>query len=461
LKSTLELHSESNQKNVRSYLSGASVDFQILWLTNQIYIKGVSSDTVNNLAPFEEVVSIEEDIKIPFENPVSESNPTTKQDNYHVRGVRWIEADKAQEVLRSINTTQIVVGIVDTGVKGTHEALSNSYVGAFGWYDAAWYSMSRSPEDADGPGTHVTGTILGENGVGVFPAAKWMACRACFNSSCSYFDIITCSQFMICPYLINGTIDCSKAPHVVSQFFIYNRIFPERFAAIIRAYHAIGIIPVLAGGDMGPSCGTVEIPEDHRYVIAVGATTYNESIANFSSVGPAVGAGNGDDVKPDLVAPGMRILSADIEGDDNYIHLSGTRMASSFVTGVVAMMLAVNPNLTFDQVRHYLLQGVDKDQLVSSGQSCGGIPDTEFPNHVFGYGRLNALKSVNLVISDKDKGEEDGSTLQPPVVIIEEKKSSINTVVLAVVCSIAGIVVIGGLAGVFVMRKKFLKTSAK
>jgi len=57
--------------------------------------------------------------------------------------------------------------MMDSGVQVTHEALCDSYSGDYGWF--APIAQTQLPEDDDGHGTHVMGTILGQGGIGVAP----------------------------------------------------------------------------------------------------------------------------------------------------------------------------------------------------------------------------------------------------------------------------------------------------
>lgn len=53
--------------------------------------------------------------------------------------------------------------------------------------------MYDPPVDVVGVGTHEIGVIAGSNGVGVFPSAKWMACRACADFFCGDYAILRCA----------------------------------------------------------------------------------------------------------------------------------------------------------------------------------------------------------------------------------------------------------------------------
>src|SRR6185436_5928742 len=144
-----------------------------------------------------------------------------------------------------------------------------------------------------------------------------------------------------------------------------------------------GIVVVAAAGNKGkgangqPQYGSIGSPGNAPWVITVGASSTNgtarrqdDTIAAFSSRGPT----RFDyAAKPDLVAPGMGIISlADplssfytsktefllqgkvSPGYTPYIALSGTSMATPVVAGTVALMLQANPSLTPNLVKAIL-----------------------------------------------------------------------------------------------------------
>lgn len=72
-------------------------------------------------------------------------------------------------------------------------------------------------------------------------------------------------------------------------------------------------------------------------------------LAGFSSRGPAPFTGN---VKPDVMAPGVNILSSVFSGYELY---DGTSMASPHVAGSAALVLADHPDWTVEQVKSALV----------------------------------------------------------------------------------------------------------
>jgi len=106
-------------------------------------------------------------------------------------------------------------------------------------------------------------------------------------------------------------------------------------------------------------------------------------------------------VKPDVVAPGVKIVSLRSPGsmldkqskgsrvDDWYVSLSGTSMATPICSGVAAQMLQQNSTLTPDQVKARLKQ--------TATALNGPDPNTQ------GAGVLNAEKAVS--VSNVNEGE--------------------------------------------------------
>jgi len=134
---------------------------------------------------------------------------------------------------------------------------------------------------------------------------------------------------------------------------------------------------------------TLTTPSSARLVISVGA--YN-SVTGQMAVFSGRGYGRNDSViKPDLVAPGVNILSASYTGY-GYRILSGTSMATPHVTGGVALLMEwgiVRRNNLFlygENLKTYLLRGTKKD-----------IQGTTFPSPNWGYGKLCIEESLNIL----------------------------------------------------------------
>ncbi len=124
---------------------------------------------------------------------------------------------------------------------------------------------------------------------------------------------------------------------------------------------------------------TLTIPSTAERAITVGAyDSYNDSLAFFSGRGFPRG---GTAVKPDLVAPGVDILSASPGG--GYTTRSGTSMAAPFVTGSAALLMEwgiVNGNDPYfygEKMKAYLIAGARHLSF-----------EQVYPNPTFGFGAL-------------------------------------------------------------------------
>lgn len=158
---------------------------------------------------------------------------------------------------------------------------------------------------------------------------------------------------------------------------------------ISRAADAIvsdGTTIVTSAGNRGEyGLRTIGGPAAAEKVIAVGATEdLMDYIAIFSSRGPS---GWGEDlrIKPDVVAPGSRILSASTRNSELYRHMSGTSMACPHVSGIVALLLQADPDLNPDDIWSL---------LTSTAVDLGD----EGPDMSYGYGRVSAWAAVNAAV---------------------------------------------------------------
>jgi len=386
MKSQLEELSASSQKNALSLLSGSSLTFHSLWINNRIYIEDATPEIVSAIAALSEVAEVREEYVVSIVEPIPSGNTIAAE-----WGINKIEAEQAWALPGGNNGEGVVVSSIDTGARATHEAIRNNHRAEYGWMDP--YTSTANPMDGNGHGTHVMGTIAGSGGIGVAPGAQWIACRGCSTSSCTETALSRCGQWIACPTLPNGqSPDCSKAPRVCSNSWGGGQ-GQTWYDPIINSWQAAGIVPVFAMGNAGSGCGSANSPGDNANVIGVGSTTSADGISSFSSRGPA----RSGIIKPDVSAPGSDVRSSWHTSDSAYNTISGTSMATPHVSGTVALLLSQNPNLTYAQVKTLLEANTDRN--LGAAATCGGTPPDVFPNNIYGYGRINARKSLAAAIS--------------------------------------------------------------
>jgi len=385
---TLKKHAATSQQKVFGFLSTARNVGKItqLWVSNQLWIQDATPELIQQLAEFPEVSLIKENEYIPLESFVVEKH-IEKREN-HIFAEWGIENIRATNVWAAAGGNQgegVIISTIDTGVRGTHESLRNNYAG--GWHDP--YDGSTSPMDGNGHGTHTTGNIAGHGGIGVAPGSRWVACRGCGSSTCGNAQLLACAQWTICV----GT-NCNLSPGLISNSWGGGR-GNTFYDAAVSAWHSSGQIPLFSNGNSGPGCNTANSPADSASgVLGIGSTTNTNALSSFSSKGPSIFA----TIKPDISAPGSSITSSYHTSDTAYSVLSGTSMACPHAAGAVALLLSKNPNLTYAQVRTLLVNGASTN-LVAGNQACGGIPDSQYPNHSFGAGKVDALNSFNALVA--------------------------------------------------------------
>lgn len=105
-----------------------------------------------------------------------------------------------------------------------------------------------------------------------------------------------------------------------------------------------GMLILVSAGNYGPGKGTVTIPGTSRKVITVGAIANEEKGFDCSGEGPTEACV----IKPDLLAPGYRIISCNAgwrKTGKPYTIKSGTSMATPVVSGVMALLLSKYPDM--------------------------------------------------------------------------------------------------------------------
>jgi len=386
ISSSLQELTASSQKSVLAFLGTQNVTFKSFWISNKIFVKGTNAELIERLMGFEGVRRIRENkvtiAPLPQPSPVLEA----KEIQW---GVEMVEAPSAWE--KGYTGKGVVVGILDTGVRYTHAALSENYRHNRGWLDVTG-GGSMTPVDYSGHGTHVMGSIVGRRGVGVAPEAEWMACGATLSG---YDEYLECGQFLLCPTHANGTEpDCAAAPHVVSHSWGKYTSEEDFLDDVILAWNAAGIIVVWAMGNEGSSCDTARYPAFTGIeMFAVGATDEEDNLAYFSSRGPGNVAGV---IRPNIVAPGVAIVSADYQSDTGMTIMDGTSMATPHVAGVIALLLTNGTDFGYAQLNKAIFESASHT-VPQTGGNCGGIPETEYPNHVVGYGRITAAGAIALL----------------------------------------------------------------
>jgi subtilisin family serine protease len=319
---------------------------------------------------------------------------------------------RAPEVWAEFGVTGegIVVGQSDTGVQWDHPELISSYRGwdagqevarhDYNWFDP-WFA-SPIPIDISGHGTHTLGTIVGEN-TGVAPGATWFGCSNLSRNLGNPAYYLDCMQYMLAPFPINGNPltdgDPAQGAHVINNSWGCPEIEgcdPTSLLYAVGALRAAGVFVVVSAGNDGPACGSVNAPPAiYEQAFSVGAVNQAGQLASFSSLGPVTVDGSGR-IKPDIVAPGLNVLSA--YPGDTYHVVSGTSMAGPHLAGVVALMWSANPDLVGDIDRTEQILIETTQPYTGPLPQCPGAD--EIPSTAIGYGLVDAFQAVQTALED-------------------------------------------------------------
>ena len=395
---TLVNQANESQGGIRQALDRLNIAYQPYYLVNAIQVPA---------SPFlrlwlESRPEVERILDNPLMRPLAEPPPISQGGEPEPTGPEWnltmIGADRVWNDL-GITGEGILVGQSDSGAQGDHPELAPTYRGRGGDDDYNWldpWNNSTSPTDIGGHGTHTLGSILGQH-TGVAPGAQWIACVNLARNLGNPGYYLDCMQFMLAPFPQGGDPladgDPALGAHVLNNSWGCPDVEgcdAQAFLPAVRALRAAGVFVVVSAGNDGPGCGSLNTPPAiYQDVFVVGAVNRAGNLASFSSIGPVTADGSGR-VKPDIVAPGVSVLSS-FPGS-TYASNSGTSMAGPHVVGVVALMWSANPALIGDIERTGQILEQTAQPFTQTLPACPGAGET--PSTAVGYGIVDAYAAV-------------------------------------------------------------------
>ena len=156
---------------------------------------------------------------------------------------------------------------------------------------------------------------------------------------------------------------------------------------------------VISNGNSGPGCDTTGVPATNDDGFSVGALRESgEKIAVFSSRGPAVDYDGDVIIKPDIIAPGVNVISSVPDG--RYAASQGTSMAGPHVAGVVALLWSAAPELIGDLDRTEQIL-IDTARQIQTTERCLDSNTSDELNTDTGHGIVDAYAAVKSVLGDR------------------------------------------------------------
>ena len=281
---------------------------------------------------------------------------------------------------------KVVVAVLDTGVDYNHQDLATNMwfrpenipaykdaelgtINDINGFDAD--AKLQDPMDDNGHGTHCAGVIgaEGDNSEGI-AGVNWevqimplkFLSRGGFGSTKNAIEAI------------NYVIDRKRAGvniRIVSNSW-GSTAKSKALGDVIKAAGEEGILFIAAAGNEGSDNDSrPHYPSNYDLpnMVSVAALDRNDNLASFSNFG----------VKTvHVAAPGTDIMSTWLNA--GYREASGTSMATPYVSGVAALIVAQNPDISVEKLREKLVNSVDKLDSLNGKIKSGG--------------RINAAKAV-------------------------------------------------------------------
>jgi serine protease AprX len=381
---------------------------------------------VTMTVPVSMLATLEKEPNVVYITPDRPLSMTTAPEEFATA----VEADVAASQF-ALDGTGVGVAVIDSGI-ADHPDLHDASGASRVVYSQSFVASDKTTPDKFGHGTHVAG-LIGGSGASSGTANGYAATYAGMAPNVNLINLRVLDQ--------NGSGTDSQVIAAIQQAIALQSTYNIRVLSMslgrpafesytldpvdqaVEAAWQAGIVVVVAAGNNGryrPTNGfaTIGVPANDPAVITVGATRtlgtatrVDDTIASYSSKGPTA---IDHIVKPDLVAPGNRLVSLRVAGStmdanypqyevvptsgtSKYFVLSGTSMATPVVSGAVALMLQQNPALTPDQVKARLMKTAWKGfgQFSSSADGNGNVYNNEYDLFTYGAGYLDVDAALN------------------------------------------------------------------
>ena len=339
----------------------------------------------------------------------------------------YYPAQVGAEALRAEGLTGrgITVAILDTGMWYSDNYIkrdldeNNRLIAQYDTFEG----KMRNAKDQSGHGTHIASVLAGvrlsSSGkpLGVAPNVNLVNVKAFDrDGSGSYANVIDGINWVIQNKDEYGIRILNMSFGAPAQSYYWEDPLNQ---AVMAAWQA-GIVVVTSAGNLGPDPMTVGVPGNVPYVITVGAATdsytpfdpSDDRLASFSAAGPT----HAGFVKPELVAPGGHMAGTMDNGnhdiadahpefmseDARVFTMSGTSQSAAVVSGVAALLLEAEPNLTPDQLKCKLMStarpimNTDGAMAFSVFQQGAGMVDGYAAVHEGAYNCANQGMDIDL-----------------------------------------------------------------
>lgn len=277
-------------------------------------------------------------------------------------GLEKINAPEAWAT--TTGSSDVIVAVIDTGIDRDHPDLEGQLTNG-----AIASRFSQTILDGAGHGTHVASIIAASSDnqqgtAGVAWGARIMPIKALGSGGFGNLsDIIRGFRWAVDngADIINMSLGGGNSSRT--------------FQSAVDYANEWDVLVVAAAGNEFRAGSPVNYPAAYEGVLAVAATDQDDEPANFSNRGDYI----------DIAAPGVGILAATSRFiGANYIRFDGTSMAAPFVSGVAALLLSIDPDLSSQELM---------DLITETAVDIG----LEGKDDRTGYGRIDAAAAVEAL----------------------------------------------------------------
>ena len=363
-------------------------DVKSFWLFNGISCT-TNREMIEYLSQRNDIAFIDLDsiVMLPEDEESVETNEHSRTIAWHVSQVRANDVWNYNGA-SGFDGTGVIVAIIDTGINYNHLDLADHmWDGGPDYpnhgYD--FYDDDNDPMDEYGHGSHCAGITAGDGTsgtqTGIAPNATIMALKVFGASGEATTDVILEAMSFAVEHgadVVNMSLGSSGASG--------NAYYRTAFINMMNA----NVVASVSAGNYGERYSEFPLPVNigspgncpspwhnpdqtlsggQSAVITIGASNRNDRKATFSSFGPVTWSDVSDYsdypytegsttniglIKPDIIVPGAAIISCDYSTNDNYVTHMGTSMATPLASGIMALMLQADPNLTPSRIDEIL-----------------------------------------------------------------------------------------------------------
>ncbi|MBI4441430.1 S8 family serine peptidase [Candidatus Woesearchaeota archaeon] len=279
----------------------------------------------------------------------------------------------------------INVSILDSGIKSDHPALVGKVV------EAADFTTDNNTADFVGHGTAVACVVAcndpNQQYNGVAPNATLFNAKVATSAGASVSDLVQGMDWSI-----------AKGAKVLSvSLGALVEDCDGNDAAATAVNNAVdqGVVVVVGAGNGGPGNTSIYTPGCAEKPITVGATDDNDGLWTSSSRGPTLDGR----IKPDVVAPGVSITTANL--NDDFSDRTGTSFATPHVSGVAALVWTANPSLNNTQIKQLIKETAFDLGLLNIEQGSGRVDALRAVKYAGGFVEFNlTLNPLVLIKGD-------------------------------------------------------------